>query len=247
MPSGFTGRRRLTTGRTRLYRYEPDPPIYALSRYTDDWCCRSPKNYQIWFHRRWLVDQVHARGLLETDAVLAYELDALDQLIELEPKHYNAWSHRLYLAKKYDLFSTCSEVEFAEKFIDLDVRNNSAWSYRRVAVRPDPSQSSTEIGFCLQKIRLAPSNESAWSYLRTIPGWESNEAVETTCEHLYNEAEVAGGSLISVFEAMRTLAQVYESRELPQKAVEVLRKLAAEDHIREPNISSQIRRILAII
>jgi protein farnesyltransferase/geranylgeranyltransferase type-1 subunit alpha len=204
--------------------------------FVDDWCCRNPKNYQIWFHRRWLVTELHSRQL--TDDLLSSELESIDVLIELEPKHYNAWSHRLFLLTLFPHIVR-SELEFSSKFISLDVRNNSAWSYRREVVSrlvpTDPSLPSSEIEFTLSQLRLAPSNESPWVYLRSFDFLGSADVFEF-CEECVGEG-------MSNRHAVDTYVAILQHQLRDADCLAILSKLAKEDHMRANIIQRRIRRL----
>lgn len=204
--------------------------------FVDDWCCRNPKNYQIWFHRRWLVTELHSRQL--TDDLLSSELESIDVLIELEPKHYNAWSHRLFLLTLFP-HTVRSELEFSFKFISLDVRNNSAWSYRREVVSrllpTEPSLPASEIQFTLSELRLAPSNESPWVYLRSLDFLESCDVLEF-CEECVGQG-------VSNRHAVDTYVDILQHQQRYADCVDILTKLAKEDHMRANIIQRRIRRL----
>jgi len=80
------------------------------------------KNYQIWHHRRCIVE------LLGADNDFEAEMDFLAQIFAEESKNYHAWSYRIWLVERFTLYE--GELEYAESLLDDDVCNNSAWSYR---------------------------------------------------------------------------------------------------------------------
>lgn len=171
------------------------------------------------------------RKLIPAEELRDAELHATDQLIELEPKHYNAWSHRIFIAAKFGLFDTDSEIDFTTKLIALDVRNNSAWNYRRHAMRSHPHRYESELSFCMDKIRVAPDNESPWVYLRSLPGWEKNGELENLCQNLLiSSNDLKSGVLFR--DAIETLARIYELRSDIASRTSVLGLLAKKDHVR---------------
>ncbi len=209
--------------------------------YVDDWCCRNPKNYQIWFHRRWLVHELRVRNTVPIAEIITGELESTDCLIELEPKHYNAWSHRLYLVTISPNI-LMGELSFADKFIDEDVRNNSAWSYRREIVRrvlettslsPEDSHTflQSEVSYCMQKIKLAPSNESPWVYLRSFGDeFLSSVEVEQLCRSLI--AQNIGELSVDLRHCADTLGLIIESQGRLAEYMDLLNKLIEADPIR---------------
>ena len=152
-------------------------PIEELEfemEFTADWIQSSPKNYQVWYHRRWLIDN-HCRDNIESEQLF------LSSILELDAKNYNCFSHRVFL---FDLSTkldcdletlVSAEIAFTTTLIDKDIRNNSAWSYRRHAWKQGMSYDivADEIRFTLDRISLAPHNESAWIYLRSLNGWQA--------------------------------------------------------------------------
>ena len=166
----------------------------------------NPKNYQIWYHRRALLEEHGIRDFLDSE--LSYIAEVLDE----DSKNYHAWSHRQWIIQTADDeqvwlkeldFGTCTCVIFlgahlvclfclfvcsriliafvicvflslmlAEKLIQEDPRNNSAWNQRWFAVhraKRDPLSlevARTEADFAIEKgATIDPYNESPWRYL----------------------------------------------------------------------------------
>lgn len=79
------------------------------------------KNFQIWHHRRCIME-IH-----KTD--FEKEKDFLMEIYYSDQKNYHAWSYRLWLIERFGLWA--HELEFVEHEIkDGQVTNNSLWSYR---------------------------------------------------------------------------------------------------------------------
>lgn len=51
----------------------------------------NPKNYQIWYHRRALLEEHGIQDFLESE--LAYVAEVIDE----DSKNYHAWSHRQWI------------------------------------------------------------------------------------------------------------------------------------------------------
>jgi protein farnesyltransferase/geranylgeranyltransferase type-1 subunit alpha len=51
----------------------------------------NPKNYQIWYHRRALLEQHGIADFLES------ELSYIVEVLEEDSKNYHAWSHRQWI------------------------------------------------------------------------------------------------------------------------------------------------------
>ena len=118
-----------------------------------------PKNYQVWQHRRVLVEwlQDPSSELRLTEIVLA-----------MDQKNYHAWQHRQWVLLAFNLFD--QELTFINRLLEEDVRNNSAWNQRFYVInhttRWTPEVVRREVEFTLDKISLVKRNESAWNYLR---------------------------------------------------------------------------------
>ena len=118
-----------------------------------------PKNYQVWQHRRVLVEwlQDPSQELRITEIVLA-----------MDQKNYHAWQHRQWVLLAFNLFD--HELTFINRLLEEDVRNNSAWNQRFFVInqttRWTPEVVRREVEFTMEKISLVKRNESAWNYLR---------------------------------------------------------------------------------
>lgn len=56
----------------------------------------NPKNYQIWYHRRALLECVSLPDFLQG------ELDYIHNVLEEDSKNYHAWSHRQWVVRTVD-------------------------------------------------------------------------------------------------------------------------------------------------
>lgn len=63
-----------------------------------------------------------------------------------------------------------NELEYVDKLLQEDIRNNSAWNQRYFVINNTtcftPETLSREIEYTLDKIKIVIDNESAWNYLR---------------------------------------------------------------------------------
>jgi protein farnesyltransferase/geranylgeranyltransferase type-1 subunit alpha len=137
---------------------------------TYEMCKNHPKNYQIWYHRRWLVQQTQ-------DA--SNELSFTAEILAEDAKNYHAWSHRQWVIKTFNLFE--NELAYVETLITSDVRNNSAWNQRYFVIHHTGLTKETiltEIIYAQSKICLSPNNECPWNYMiglckgTKISSWE---------------------------------------------------------------------------
>ena len=56
----------------------------------------NPKNYQIWYHRRVLLQDLYPKHSLKKD-FLHSELGYITSVLDEDSKNYHAWSHRQWL------------------------------------------------------------------------------------------------------------------------------------------------------
>ena len=124
--------------------------------------------------------------VVEHSKILDYEKDFCDQYICEDNKNIHAWNYRVWFVEKYGKWD--NELEYAEssilsmgfllEFINIDVYNNSAWSYRffvfkyLFSLNSDATQSQTlldnELTFVMDKLHFAPHNDAAWNYLQGL-------------------------------------------------------------------------------
>lgn len=64
------------------------------------------KNYQIWHHRKAIVEKSNNPSR---------EKPILDLIFENEPKNFHAWCHRIWIVRRFNLIE--DEFEFTEKMI----------------------------------------------------------------------------------------------------------------------------------
>jgi protein farnesyltransferase/geranylgeranyltransferase type-1 subunit alpha len=110
----------------------------------------NPKNYQIWYHRRALLEQVPTQVFI--DITNKIELQYINSVLDVDAKNYHAWSHRQWILSVLvpsiltslqhydeshrltvnDMLTSLWENEliYTEDRINDDIRNNSAWNYR---------------------------------------------------------------------------------------------------------------------
>lgn len=122
----------------------------------------SPKTYQIWYHRRVVVERLG-------DA--SHEKAFTERVLADDSKNYHAWSHRQFVLQHFGLWE--GELQFVEGLLDDDVRNNSAWNQRWFVVKSTtgyeaPGVMQRELDFAMRYARQAPNNESPVNYIRGI-------------------------------------------------------------------------------
>ena len=133
----------------------------------------NPKNYQVWQHRRALVEWTQDPS---------NELRFTEMILSQDAKNYHAWQHRQWAIQTFKLFD--NELAYTERLLKEDVRNNSAWNQRFFVITSPHNGPlklfgggdsvlsgkllDDEIDFTLKAITGVPGNESAWNYLRGL-------------------------------------------------------------------------------
>ncbi|KUI71487.1 Protein farnesyltransferase/geranylgeranyltransferase type-1 subunit alpha [Cytospora mali] len=213
------------------------------------------KNYQIWHHRRLLMDYYYPEieSKPEEKARLAKsEQDFLAQILAEDTKNYHVWSYRQYLVPKLGVFGE-SEIKAAESLVDEDVRNNSAWSHRFFTVFSDPAHTTAcslsteydpkvpaeiidrEVKYAQDKILLAPQNQSPWNYLRgvLVKGGRKMGSVEDFVQQFASDVGVDGEEKVTSTHGLELLAEIYAEKGENDKADLCLRRLGEKwDRIR---------------
>ncbi len=138
--------------------------LRAELRFIESVADKSPKNYQLWHHRRMVVADLR-------DA--SDEKRFCSKYIVADAKNYHAWSYRMWCVRAFELWE--GELDAVDELLDDDVRNNSAWNHRwfvvtrggaRLAPTLDHALAAAEVEYALSALERATLNESAWSYLR---------------------------------------------------------------------------------
>jgi len=155
------------------YRYKTlialNVPLDAELRLMDELAVTYLKTYQVWHHRRLLVQLTN-----DPAPELAFIADAL----QIDTKNYHTWSYRQWILAHFnDDALWRGELPLVERMLDGDLRNNSAWHHRFFVVfqsgirEGDEDRDAVvrrELTFVKTKIAIAPNNASAWNYLRGI-------------------------------------------------------------------------------
>ncbi|KZT24905.1 protein prenylyltransferase [Neolentinus lepideus HHB14362 ss-1] len=227
-------------------------------RLTDVYCFKYLKTYQVWHHRRLLLQE---------------ELDFIARCLGADTKNYHTWSYRQWLLAYFNHPQLWKgEVRWVERMLSDDVRNNSAWHHRFFVVfaagqgEQGPEVIRREIAYAKQKISLAPNNASAWNYLRgvldharvpystltafvepyTLEHDKEGEASEDVVD--LEDPPPAKGAELPCALAIEFLADVHEGegQEGVRRAVELWKSLANEyDTIRKKYWEYRIREALA--
>jgi len=141
----------------------------------------SPKNYQLWHHRRWAIGQLPAADAV----VLAGEKEFTASLLRDEGKNYHAWSHRVWVLDRHRGWG--GEDTFCQSLLAADVRNNSSWSHKyqawlRMCSEVGDVQSAwlERVSFTMTAITATRLNEAAWNHLRALCRWAATHPTLAT-------------------------------------------------------------------
>ena len=134
--------------------------------YMDKFAEDNPKNYQIWYHRR---------AIVEESGIFGREVPFCNRVFDEDPKNYHAWAHRQWVVKSFNLYK--GELEYTSELINNDICNNSAWNHRWFVVHNEDGAEDglgsretleREVALTMEKIKIFPDNEAAWNYLRGL-------------------------------------------------------------------------------
>lgn len=137
----------------------------------------NPKNYQVWYHRRALLEPILASTPVDANderilGIAKDELEYISNVLSNDAKNYHAWSFRqsiLRTLSNSDVWE--SDLAYTDDLIAKDIRNNSAWNHRwfvchRGTRMPCTSDDAAkECDYALAKAAMDPHNESPWIYL----------------------------------------------------------------------------------
>jgi protein farnesyltransferase/geranylgeranyltransferase type-1 subunit alpha len=146
--------------------YDLDVELDFVDRFSET----NSKNYQIWYHRRRIVEMMGSP---------TREFQFCNQIFAVDGKNYHAWAHRQWIVQKFSRSEAFKidlheEFKWIEHLFDHDLRNNSAWNYRWFLLHLSSSNLendaiiSSEFDYVCNKIQLLHFNESSWNYLRGL-------------------------------------------------------------------------------
>ena len=64
------------------------------------------------------------------------EMEYLEQIFEKDHKNHHAWSYRIWLVERFQLWQ--NEMALVENLMAKDPTNNSIWSYRYFILNKSP-------------------------------------------------------------------------------------------------------------
>ena len=119
-----------------------------------------PKIYQIWHHRRLLIDKLND---------CSHEKNIIQKILDEDSKNFHCWSHRIWMIRRFNNIE--GEFEFIEKMLENDIKNNSVWNYRFFLVEYINGKNmnkniiKNEIKYAFNKMIICPLNESPFNYI----------------------------------------------------------------------------------
>lgn len=143
-----------------------------LREWIDEFTLDNPKSYQVWAYRQRMC-------ALDNEPRYREELATIKLVLEDDAKNFHAWSQLRWvveqvLKSKNLVFSMIELLDVTNVYINSDVYNNSAWSFREFVYETWKTPENTmrlfvpEKEYVLAALHRAPDNEAAWSYLKGI-------------------------------------------------------------------------------
>lgn len=208
--------------------------LAAELRYISDVIRKHSKNYQVWHHRKLVVE-----GLGDASEEKKFTAEILNR----DDKNYHCWQHRQWVISTFKLWD--DELDFTADLISEDIRNNSAWNQRYFVVNNTTGFTEEvidkELVFTIHRIQQCPNNESPFNYLRGIlakVGLNYSPLVIESCEGLIQNpgpkvSPHAAAFLIDADEELVELGGDQMHRDRLHRALALCDKLATEwDSIR---------------
>ena len=192
----------------------------------DDIMVENQKNYQIWHHRKLLIEKIN-------DA--SHEKKILNDVFLTEPKNFHAWTHRIWMIRRFN--NVEGEFDFIEDMLKNDIKNNSVWNYRFFLVqfnnnnKLDKETVEKEIKYALNKIKINPNNECPYCYIRGFinkSGFKYND-FSFVKEELEKNVKTKDNNSYGLM----LLLDYYEEEKNKEKFEEIIAKLIKVDYIRK--------------
>ena len=208
--------------------------IYDEIEYLNMIILNYPKTYQVWHHRRLLIDKLNE---------CSQEKKILQKILDEDDKNFHCWSHRIWMIRRFN--NAEGEFEFIDKMLEIDVKNNSVWNYRFFLVEyvnknkksKDLSDNiiKNEIKYAFNKIKYCLLNESPFSYINGFINkykrkYREFEETMKEFEVLYNQNKENIENCIFI---LRILLEYYEEEKNEKKYNIAIDKLIEIDYIRK--------------
>ncbi|KAH8341613.1 protein farnesyltransferase/geranylgeranyltransferase type-1 subunit alpha [Drosophila kikkawai] len=196
---------------------------------------QNAKNYQVWHHRRVIVEMLNdpSNELELTENALVNDGDA---------KNYHAWQHRQWAIRTFNLYD--DELNFVDRLISEDQRNNSAWNQRFFVIKHfgfSPDLIQRELTYTMNRIRIIKNNESAWNYLVGVmrqggkgQGLSSYPEVVAFVEEIYqagNRSPYLLAFLVDLYQEQALNQKVSQSDQLARKVYGLCEELSTKHDV----------------
>lgn len=190
-----------------------------------------PKVYQIWHHRRLIIDALND---------CSQEKKMMQKILNTDSKNFHCWSHRIWMIRRFDNYE--GEFEFINNMIGNDVKNNSAWNFRFFLVeyvngnKINNSIIKNQIIYALNKIKGCPMNESPFNYIMGFMNKYKRKYIDfkeemNEFELLYNSEKIKN-RYNCVF-ILKLLLEYYEEINNKIKFNNIIEELIQIDFIRK--------------
>ncbi|CAO1356209.1 unnamed protein product, partial [Diamesa hyperborea] len=100
----------------------------------------------------------------ENTVLFDRDLGFTENCLQIQPKSYGAWHHRIWILENCPVADWNREVELCTRYLRKDERNFHCWDYRRFVAAKANISADNEFKFCEDKIQKNFSNYSSWFY-----------------------------------------------------------------------------------
>ena len=189
-----------------------------------------PKIYQVWYHRRLLIDRLNE---------CSQEKELLKIILDKDGKNFHCWSHRIWMIRRFNNIE--GEFKFVDKMLESDIKNNSVWNYRFFLVEFINKKNinkkiiEDEIKYAFDKIKINSTNESPFNYIMGLINKykrKYNEFKELTygLKILYNKEKENKNNIVFI---LKILLELYEEVKDKNNFENIIEELVKIDYIRK--------------
>ena len=194
-----------------------------------------PKVYQVWHHRRLVIDKLND---------CSQEKKIMDKILYDDSKNFHCWSHRIWMIRRFNNIE--GEFEFIDRMLDNDIKNNSVWNYRFFLVEYINKNNininiiKDEIKYALIKIKICLLNESPYNYINGFINKYKRkykefkeELIELEALYVSNNNKKENIDDYKYIFILRILLEYYEEDKNQKKYNNIIEKLIEIDFIRK--------------
>ncbi|KAK8893718.1 CAAX geranylgeranyltransferase alpha subunit [Tritrichomonas musculus] len=117
------------------------------------------KPYQIWRHRQWIMERAPQSSSID-------ETKFVQDVLQNDGKNFHVWEYIYWYAGKFDKWQWLLDQTTVQ--LNIDPKNNSAWSMRYSSITHIHMKPSDDIQFALEKFKECPSSQSCASYIKGL-------------------------------------------------------------------------------